>query len=55
MAPRQYGAAAAYNMEHSAEYYQQLEEDLNVLELTQRVYGKGSESMLCLVKKFWYQ
>jgi len=55
MAPRQYNAATAHTIEHSAEYYQQLEEDLNVLELTQRVYGKGSESMLSLVKNFWYQ
>lgn len=55
MAPPQYSAATAHPMEHSAEYYQQLEEDLNVLELTQRVYGKGSESMLTLVKNFWYQ
>ena len=42
-------------MEHFPEYYQQLEEDLNVLELTQRVYGTGSENMLSLVKRFWYQ
>ena len=40
---------------HGPEYYQQIEEDFNVLELTQRVYGKGSESMLSLVKNFWYQ
>ena len=32
-----------------------MEDDLNVVELTQRVYGKGSEYMLSLVKSFWYQ
>lgn len=41
--------------EHSAEYYQQMEEDFDVLELTQRVYGKGSENMLSLLKSFWYK
>lgn len=55
MAPRKHGEAMAQTTEHCAEYYQQVEEDLNVLELTQRVYGKGSESMLSLVKRFWYQ
>ena len=45
----------AHTIEHSPEYYQQMEDDLNVLELTQRVYGKGSEYMLSLVKNFWYQ
>ncbi len=55
MAPRQSNVVTTNTTEHSAEYYQQLEEGLNVLELTQRVYGKGSESMLTLVKNFWYQ
>ena len=55
MAPRKYGEAMAQTTEHCPEYYQQMEEDFNVLELTQRVYGKGSESMLSLVKNFWYQ
>lgn len=45
----------AHPTEHSAEYYQQLEDDLNVLELTQRVYKRGSEDMLSLIKRFWYQ
>ena len=45
----------AQTTEHCPEYYQQVEEDFNVVELTQRVYGKGSESMLGLVKNFWYQ
>lgn len=45
----------AQTTEHSLEYYQRMEDDLNVLELTQRVYGKGSENMLGLVKNFWYQ
>ena len=40
---------------HGPEHYLQMEENFNVLELTQRVYGKGSESMLSLVKNFWYQ
>jgi len=44
-----------HTAEHSPEYYQQMEDDLNVLELTQRVYGRGSENMLSLVKNFWYQ
>ena len=55
MAPRKYGQAMVHTMEHSPEYYQQMEHDLNVLEFTQRVYGKGSENMLSLVKNFWYQ
>ena len=45
----------AHIIEHCPEYYQQLEDDLNVLELTQRVYKVGSENILGLVKKFWYQ
>ncbi|KAL9027313.1 MAG: hypothetical protein Q9196_004144 [Gyalolechia fulgens] len=32
-----------------------MEDDLDVLEFTQRVYGRGSENMLSLVKNFWYQ
>ncbi|KAL8626093.1 hypothetical protein Q9189_008226 [Teloschistes chrysophthalmus] len=44
-----------HSMEHSPEYYQQMEDDLDVLKFTQRVYGKGSENMLNLVKNFWYQ
>ncbi|KAL8801176.1 MAG: hypothetical protein Q9200_007023, partial [Gallowayella weberi] len=55
MAPRKYGGAVAHPTEHSPEYYQQMEDDLNVRELTQRVYGRGSENMFSLVKKFWYQ
>ena len=55
MAPQQHGEAGAHTIEHSPEYYQQLEDDMNILELTQRVYGKGSEDMLSLVKKFWYR
>lgn len=55
MAPRKYGEAVAHTIEHSAEYYQQMEDNLNILELTQRVYKVGSENMLSLVKKFWYQ
>ena len=55
MAPRKYGEIMAHTIEHCPEYYQQLEDDLNVLELTQRVYKAGSENMLGLVKKFWYQ
>ncbi|MCJ1275146.1 hypothetical protein MMC21_002946 [Puttea exsequens] len=37
------------------EYYQQLEDNLNVLGITQRVYKVGSEDILGLVNKFWYQ
>lgn len=55
MAPRKYGDVMAQTTEHCPEYYQQMEEDFNVLELTQRVYGQGSESMLSLVKNFWHQ
>ena len=55
MAPRKYGEAVLHNVEHAPEYYQQMENDFDVLELTQRVYGRGSENMLSLVKKFWYQ
>ncbi|CAL8584990.1 hypothetical protein XPA_010572 [Xanthoria parietina] len=32
-----------------------MEDDLNVLEFTQRVYGTGSENLLSLVKNFWYR
>ena len=52
MAPRKYGEATAQTTEHCPEYYQQMEKDFNVLELTQRVYGDGSENMLNLVKGF---
>ena len=55
MAPRNYDEAMVHNIEHSPEYYQQMEDDLNVLEFTQRVYGRGSENLLTLVKNFWYQ
>lgn len=55
MSPPECGEAVARPVEHSSEYYRQSEDDMNVLELTQRVYGKGSESMLGLVKKFWCQ
>ncbi|KAL8800746.1 MAG: hypothetical protein Q9182_004951 [Xanthomendoza sp. 2 TL-2023] len=55
MAPRKYGEAIVHTMEHSPEYYQQMEDNLDVLEFTQRVYGRGSDNMLSLVKNFWYQ
>ncbi|KAL8626100.1 hypothetical protein Q9189_008220 [Teloschistes chrysophthalmus] len=55
MASRSYSQAMVHSMEHSPEYYQQMEDDLDVLKFTQRVYGKGSENMLNLVKNFWYQ
>jgi len=55
MAPRKYGETMAHTIEHCPEYYQQLEDDLDVLAFTQRVYKVGSENMLGLVKKFWYQ
>ena len=55
MASQKYGEAMAHTMKHSLEYYQQLEDGLNILELTQRVYQPGSENLLSLVKKFWYQ
>ena len=45
----------AHAMDHSPEYYQQMEEDFNMLEFTQRVYEAGSENMLSLVKRFWCQ
>ena len=54
MAPRQHGETMAHIIEHCPEYYQQLEDDLNVLKLTQRVYKVGSENTLGLVKKVWY-
>ena len=44
----------AHSTEHSPEYYLQMEDDLNVLEFTQRVYGKGSEYMLSLVKSVYH-
>lgn len=52
MAPREFGPAMAHATDHSREYYQQMEEDFNVLEFTQRVYEAGSENMLSLVKRF---
>ena len=52
---RKYGEAILHNTEHAPEYYQQMEDDFDVLQFTQRVYGKGSENLLSLVKKFWYQ
>ncbi|KAI4221929.1 MAG: hypothetical protein L6R40_008609 [Gallowayella cf. fulva] len=55
MAPRKYGHATVHTLEHSPEYYRQMEGDLNVLEFTQRVYGRGSENLLSLVKNFWYR
>ncbi|KAI4213155.1 MAG: hypothetical protein L6R36_009463 [Xanthoria steineri] len=55
MVPRKYGHATVHTLEHSPEYYRQMEDDLNVLEFTQRVYGRGSENLLSLVKNFWYR
>lgn len=55
MAPRKYGEAMAHTTEHSPEYYQQMEEDFNVLEFTQKVYEEDTEGMLSLVKRFWYE
>ena len=52
---RKYGEAILHNTEHAPEYYQHMEDDFDVLQFTQRVYGKGSENLLSLVKKFWYQ
>jgi len=42
----------AHTMGHFPEYYQQLEANLNVLELTQRVYKDKSEDLLSTVKDF---
>ncbi|KAL8738937.1 MAG: hypothetical protein Q9181_000349 [Wetmoreana brouardii] len=53
MACRQQDQAMVPAMEHSQEYYQQMEGDLNIVEFTQRVYGNGSENMLSLVKNSW--
>ena len=53
MAPQKDGETMAHAMEHSSEYYQQMKDDLNVLEITQRVYRRGNENILDLVKKFW--
>jgi len=55
MAPRKHGQAIAHTTGHSPEYYQQLEADLNILELTQRVYKDKSEDLLSTVKDFWYE
>ena len=52
MAPQNYGQAITHTTEHFAEYYQQMEKSLNVLELTQRVYRRDSEYLLGLVKRF---
>ncbi|KAL9585387.1 MAG: hypothetical protein Q9203_004262, partial [Teloschistes exilis] len=54
MAPQKSDEAMAHTMQHSPEYYLQIEDNLNVLELTRTVYRSGSENMLNLVKKFWY-
>lgn len=52
MAPRKYGEAMVHIAKHSPKYYQQMEDDLNVLKLTQRVYERDSENMLSLIKNF---
>ncbi|KAL9583967.1 MAG: hypothetical protein Q9203_004863 [Teloschistes exilis] len=51
MAPQKTDEAMAHTMQHSPEYYLQIEDNLNVLELTRRVYRRGIENMLSLVKK----
>ncbi len=45
MAPRRYGEAMEHTREHSAEYYKQIEKELDVLTLTQRVYADSSEDL----------
>ncbi len=52
MTSPKYDEAVAHTIEHFAEYYQQLKDDLNVLKLIQRVYKADSENMLNLVKNF---
>ncbi|KAL8637876.1 MAG: hypothetical protein Q9228_004900, partial [Teloschistes exilis] len=48
MAPQKTDEAMAHTMQHSPEYYLQIEDNLNVLELTRRVYRRGIENMLSL-------
>ena len=42
-------------MEYSADYYRQIETDLDVLTLTQRVYASSSEDLLTWIKDLWLQ
>ena len=55
MTSRENVAIMPHDTDHSPEHYQQMEVNMNVRELTQRVYGKGSENMLSLIKNFWYR
>ena len=55
MAPQKHGEAISNTTEHSPEYYQQLEDDMDVKALTQRVYQPKSEDLFSLVKRFWYR
>ncbi len=42
-------------VEQSAEYYKQMEVDLNVLALSQRVYAEGTEDLQSWIKNLWYE
>lgn len=53
MAPRRYGEAMEHTREHSAEYYKQMEKELDVLTLTQRVYADSSEDLQSWIKNLW--
>jgi hypothetical protein len=55
MAPQRHVEAMEHMMEHSAEYYKQMEAELDVLTLTQRVYKASSEDLQSWVKNLWYR
>lgn len=42
-------------MGHSAAHYKQMEEEFDVLNLTQRIYADSSEGLLGWAKDLWYQ
>ena len=55
MAPRRHGKAMEQTMGHSAAHYKQMEEEFDILDLTQRIYADSSEGLLGWVKDLWYQ
>lgn len=55
MAPRRHGKAIEQTMEHSAEYYKEMEAGLDVLTLTQRVYKASTEDLQSWIKNLWDQ
>ena len=55
MAPRRHGKAAEIMMEHSADYYKNMEAGLDILSLTQRVYQPSTEDLQSWIKDLWDQ